>query len=647
MSIPVWLFALAIATVWLKGRKKSTLPLPPGPPADPILGHLRYIPPEAPEDQFAEWSKIYGDIMLLRVLNRNMIILNTAEAAIDLMEKRSWNYNDRPSFPIFHIMGWVPDLTFIGYGKKFQKQRRLVQSYFSKQKVIQYRPIQLREARRLAVNLLEHPNDREAMLRRYSTSIIMRITYGHEIVSDNDHYMKIAEDSGYALTHCGPAGATPVDLFPILQYFPSWFPGTFYADKAREFNRYIRALHEYPFADVVKQYENFTGMLTGFLEAEGTAKPSFLTYHLERLHLEENETPEEIDDVKGAAGVIYCAGADTVNFLQTWSNLSIFMLAMTLHPECQVRAQQELDDLLEGSRLPEIEDRDALPYTDCILKETHRWLNALPGGDIMLLRVLNRNMIILNTAEAAIDLMEKRSWNYNDRPSFPIFHIMGWVPDLTFIGYGKKFQKQRRLVQSYFSKQKVIQYRPIQLREARRLAVNLLEHPNDREAMLRREYPTLVHDLLSALTIIDSTCPGVFSQYRNVLSPTGFRELFCGIAMNDAVYHDPQRFKPSRYLPKIQGGQEEPAPLAQFGFGRRICPGRHLADVSLWLAMVTILSLFDVKKVKGPDGREIMPEVGLDSGLTSHPKPYQCVVQLRNEKTRQLIEQIGVELMSE
>ncbi len=63
-------------------------------------------------------------------------------------------------------MGWVPTLTFVGYGKTFQKHRRLLQQSFSRQKVEQYSHIQLREARRLAINLLEHPDDREAMLRR-------------------------------------------------------------------------------------------------------------------------------------------------------------------------------------------------------------------------------------------------------------------------------------------------------------------------------------------------------------------------------------------------------------------------------------------------------------------------------------------------
>ncbi len=119
-------FVLLAVAVWFKHRNGRSLPLPPGPPGDPVIGHLRYIPAESLAETFAEWSKTYGtlsstqfssknqahrplfregDVMHLQVFNRNMIILNTAEAAIDLMDKRSSIYSDRPDFPIFRM--WV------------------------------------------------------------------------------------------------------------------------------------------------------------------------------------------------------------------------------------------------------------------------------------------------------------------------------------------------------------------------------------------------------------------------------------------------------------------------------------------------------------------------------------------------------------
>jgi hypothetical protein len=49
---------------------------------------------------------------------------------------------------------------------------------------------------------------------------------------------------------------------------------------------------------------------------------------------------------------------------------------------------------------------------------------------------------------------------------------------------------------------------------------------------------------------------------------------------------------------------------------RRICPGRHLAEASVWIVVVTLLATMNINKAIGPDGKEITPDVVLTSGLT-------------------------------
>ncbi|KAI5892517.1 uncharacterized protein SCHCODRAFT_02626362 [Schizophyllum commune H4-8] len=55
-------FASVIASLgWLLGRRQRTpYPLPPGPPGEPILGHLRIVPTLSPEYRYMEWSNEYG-----------------------------------------------------------------------------------------------------------------------------------------------------------------------------------------------------------------------------------------------------------------------------------------------------------------------------------------------------------------------------------------------------------------------------------------------------------------------------------------------------------------------------------------------------------------------------------------------------------
>lgn len=46
---------------------------------------------------------ISGDVMHLHFLGRSVIVLNSVQAAVDLLDKRSANYSDRPTFVILEM----------------------------------------------------------------------------------------------------------------------------------------------------------------------------------------------------------------------------------------------------------------------------------------------------------------------------------------------------------------------------------------------------------------------------------------------------------------------------------------------------------------------------------------------------------------
>ncbi|KAG6823892.1 hypothetical protein H0H92_008697, partial [Tricholoma furcatifolium] len=261
-------------------------------------------------------------------------------------------------------MGWVKTVTFTGYGKNFQKYRKLVHEPLKASLSASYQPVQSQQAHILLQNLLNDDAGRDNHLSRFSTAIIMRLTYGYSITSDDDPYTGIAQRTSHALSNAGPPGNTPIDLFPFLAYLPSWFPGTHYANFARENKHAIDELHNFPFDNVRKDL------------AAGKAKRSFLSDMLESLGPQEANDPETLGDVKGAAAVMYCAGAET-----TWSTLSFFFLAMVLHPEYQRRAQQEIDAIVGTNRLPDFSDRESLPHVEGILQESYRWHNTVPLGE--------------------------------------------------------------------------------------------------------------------------------------------------------------------------------------------------------------------------------------------------------------------------
>lgn len=60
--------------------------------------------------------------------------------------------------------------------------------------------------------------------------------------------------------------------------------------------------------------------------------------------------------------------------------ISSFFLAATLHPEIVRLAQQELDSVLNGERLPDLSDKPRLPYISAVVKEVLRWRPPVPLG---------------------------------------------------------------------------------------------------------------------------------------------------------------------------------------------------------------------------------------------------------------------------
>jgi cytochrome P450 len=53
---------------------------------------------------------------------------------------------------------------------------------------------------------------------------------------------------------------------------------------------------------------------------------------------------------------------------------------MVLFPDVQKKAQDEIDCILGGNRLPSFADKSSLPYISCIVWECLRWNPVTPMG---------------------------------------------------------------------------------------------------------------------------------------------------------------------------------------------------------------------------------------------------------------------------
>lgn len=81
----------------------------------------------------------------------------------------------------------------------------------------------------------------------------MDITYGIEVLPENDPYIELAVAAMDGINTAGIPGAFLVDVFPLLKYVPAWAPGAGFQRKAKEWRRLFDELIQTPFSESLKK----------------------------------------------------------------------------------------------------------------------------------------------------------------------------------------------------------------------------------------------------------------------------------------------------------------------------------------------------------------------------------------------------------
>ncbi|KAK7037474.1 hypothetical protein VNI00_010966 [Paramarasmius palmivorus] len=387
------LFSFVVVTLtrhFVRSTNRSAS-YPPGPKPWPIIGNALDIPSTKAWEVYSSWCRSYGqDLVHVQVLGQHITIVNSREMARELFEKRSLIYSDRPYVPMIDLcvikpftlilvlnghvrMGWLDNgfgsmahtsPAFLPYGNTWRQHRRLFQEGFrDSDSVEEYLSVQFKKIQELLVNLLNDPDNFRTHIRTLTGAIIMGIVYGHEVTSSDDYFLDLAEKANETLLTVSMSSATIVNMFPFMRHLPGWLPGCGFQRMAREARGRISDIVEKPYSLVIDQMA--CSNAPGFKALELTP--------ISELCGEDNE--QELLTVKQVCAIAYAAGADT-----TVSLLATFILAMGAHPHVQKKAQENIDNLLGGSRLPTWEDRSQLQYIDAIMQECLRWRPVSPLG---------------------------------------------------------------------------------------------------------------------------------------------------------------------------------------------------------------------------------------------------------------------------
>ncbi|KAF2475793.1 putative cytochrome P450 [Lindgomyces ingoldianus] len=118
-----------------------------------------------------------------------------------------------------------------------------------------------------------------------------------------------------------------------------------------------------------------------------------------------------------------------------------------------------------------------------------------------------------------------------------------------------------------------------------------------------------------------------------------------------AIHRDPNRYpNPETFVPERYFGDElnsadsaacsDVSQRDHFGFGsgRRVCPGTHVADRSMYLAMSRMLWAFDIKPKKDSEGNVKMPKQDVFvEGFLAMPVQFEAEITPRSEKRAEIV----------
>ncbi|TRM59642.1 cytochrome P450 [Schizophyllum amplum] len=357
LSIVLLALLCSVALHRFYARRRRSLHLPPGPRKLPIVGNLFDIPTTFEWERYMEWAReLETNIIHLDAAGQSIIVLDTYEACVDLLEKRSKVYSSRPHLTMaMDLVGLDFSFGLSPYGEHWRARRRLTHGLLHASASARFRPIELRAAHTfLRAMLSAGAGDLESEVRYMAGIVILRVAYGLDITSKDDPNVTAARAAAHTLIAVATPGAFFVNSLPALKYVPEWMPGAGFQRQAREWHGLARKVVDRPFNRVKDSTAN--GM---------PVNPSFTSIALEK----------GVDDavIRDAAATMYLAGADT-----TAVTLLNFTLAMLDRPELQTRAQVELDAILAPGQLPDFTQENQLPFVTAIVLETLRWMPVAP-----------------------------------------------------------------------------------------------------------------------------------------------------------------------------------------------------------------------------------------------------------------------------
>ncbi|KAI4306289.1 hypothetical protein L6164_029578 [Bauhinia variegata] len=354
---------VAITISKLRGRKFK---LPPGPLPVPIFGNWLQVGDDLNHRNLTDLAKKFGDIFLLRMGQRNLVVVSSPELAKEVLHTQGVEFGSRTRNVVFDIFtGKGQDMVFTVYGEHWRKMRRIMTVPFFTNKVVQqYRHGWEHEAQQVVEDVKKNPDSatngivlrRRLQLMMYNN--MYRIMFDRRFESENDPlFQKLRALNGERSRLAQSFDYNYGDFIPILRPFLRG-----YLKICKEVKETRLKLFKDYFVEERKKLASTKSTTNEGLKCAVD-------------HILDAQKKGEINE----DNVLYIVENINVAAIETtlWS-IEWGIAELVNHPEIQRKVREEIDRVVGVGNPVTEPDTQKLPYLQAVIKETLRLRMAIP-----------------------------------------------------------------------------------------------------------------------------------------------------------------------------------------------------------------------------------------------------------------------------
>ncbi|XP_051720028.1 cytochrome P450 2G1-like [Ctenopharyngodon idella] len=354
----VLVFAVLMLVRWK--RKASGLSLPPGPLALPLVGNLPIMDKSAPFKSFMKWSKTYGPVMTVHIGLQRTVVLVGYDTVKEALVDQADDFKGRAPIPLLNRVLRGYGLA-ISNGDRWQQLRRFTLTTLRDFGMGRKRMEQwIQEESRHLLDSFEEtkstPVDPAFFMSRAVSNVICSLVFGQRFDYEDKNFLHLLQIISRLLRFISSPWGQMYNIFPKLMFLPG---------RHHAMLREVEDIKAFIMTKIKEHEQNL----------DFSDPKDFIDCFLIRLKEEKQNPDTEFhkDNMLGTVINLFVAGTET-----TSTTIRYALMLLIKHPHIQEQMQREIDRVIGQNRIPTMDDRKSLPFTDAVIHEVQRYTDIVP-----------------------------------------------------------------------------------------------------------------------------------------------------------------------------------------------------------------------------------------------------------------------------